>query len=165
MTESQAKRASYILQKINQYEELIHNLTYSETHNIKFGKLHEINNFILLDKEIVDEIVLHCIFSLKERILILSKQLKTYKQMTPKEKAKELIDSFLHHTRPYNKNYNYIDCTEKNVNDWEFYYSAINCALIAADEIIEIIHSEGTLISYGYWNDVKQELLNLKKNK
>ena len=85
--------------------------------------------------------------------------------MTPKEKAKELIDSFRHHTRPYNENYNYIDCIEEHVNDWESYYSAINCALIAADEIIEIIHSEGTLISYGYWNDVKQELLNLKENK
>ena len=76
MTLEQAKEASYILQKINQYEEVIHNLTFSETHNIKFGKLHEINSFIILDKEIVDEIVLHSIFSLKERILILSKQLE-----------------------------------------------------------------------------------------
>jgi hypothetical protein len=76
MTLEQAKEASYILQKINQYEEVIHNLTFSETHNIKFGKLYEINSCIMLDKEIVDEIVLHSIFSLKEGILILSKQLE-----------------------------------------------------------------------------------------
>jgi hypothetical protein len=76
MTLNQAKEVSYILQKINQYEEVIHNLTYSETHNIKFGKLHEINSFIILDKEVVDEIVNHSIFTLKERILILTKQLE-----------------------------------------------------------------------------------------
>jgi hypothetical protein len=76
MTLEQAKEASYILQKINQYEEVIHNLTFSETHNIKFGKLHNINNFILLDKEIVDEIVNNSIYILKERILILTKELE-----------------------------------------------------------------------------------------
>ena len=76
MNLEQAKKASDILQKINQYEEVIHNLTYSETHNIKFGKLHEINSFIILDKEVVDEIVNHSIFTLKERILILTKELE-----------------------------------------------------------------------------------------
>jgi hypothetical protein len=76
MTLNQAKEASYILQKINQYEEVIHNLTYSETHNIKFGKLHEINSFIILDKEVVNEIVIHSIFTLKEKILTLTKELE-----------------------------------------------------------------------------------------
>jgi hypothetical protein len=76
MTLNQAKEVSYILQKINQYEESIHSLTYSETHNIKFGKLHEINSYIIIDKEIVDEIVLHSIFTLKEKILTLTKQLE-----------------------------------------------------------------------------------------
>jgi hypothetical protein len=76
MTLNQAKEASYILQKINQYEEVIHNLTYSETNNIKFGTLHEINSFIILDKEVVNEIVLHSIFTLKEKILTLTKQLE-----------------------------------------------------------------------------------------
>jgi len=76
MTLEQAKEASYILQKINQYEEVIHNLTFSETHNIKFGKLHEINSFIILDKEVVIEIVLHSIFTLKEKILTLTKELE-----------------------------------------------------------------------------------------
>jgi uncharacterized protein with HEPN domain len=76
MTESQAKKASDILQKINEYKESIHYLTFSETHNIRFGKLHEINNFILLDKEVVNEIVNHSIFTLKEKILTLTKQLE-----------------------------------------------------------------------------------------
>jgi hypothetical protein len=76
MTESQAKRASDILQKILEYKESIHYLTFSETHNIRFGKLHEINNFILLDKEVVDEIVIHSIFTFKERILTLTKELE-----------------------------------------------------------------------------------------
>jgi hypothetical protein len=76
MNLEQAKEAAYILQKINQYEESVHSLTYSETHNIKFGKLHEINSYIIIDKEIVNEIVLHSIFTLKERILTLTKQLE-----------------------------------------------------------------------------------------
>ena len=76
MTLNQAKEVSYILQKINQYEESIHSLTYSETHNIQFGKLHEINSYIIIDKEVVNEIVLHSIFTLKEKIITLTKQLE-----------------------------------------------------------------------------------------
>jgi hypothetical protein len=76
MTLNEAKKASDILQKINEYKESIHFLTFSETHNIRFGNLHEINNFILLDKEVVDEIVLHSIFTLKEKILTLTKELE-----------------------------------------------------------------------------------------
>jgi uncharacterized protein with HEPN domain len=76
MTLNQAKEVSDILQKINEYKESLHYLTFSETHNIRFGKLHEINNFILLDKEVVNEIVLHSIFTLKEKILTLTKELE-----------------------------------------------------------------------------------------
>jgi hypothetical protein len=76
MTESQAKRASDILQKILEYKESIHYLTFSETHSIKFSKLHNMYNFILLDKEIVDEIVNNSIYIFKERILILTKELE-----------------------------------------------------------------------------------------
>jgi uncharacterized protein with HEPN domain len=76
MNLEQAKKASDILQKINEFKESIHYLTFSETHNIRFGKLHEINNFILLDKEVVNEIVNHSIFTLKEKILTLTKQLE-----------------------------------------------------------------------------------------
>jgi uncharacterized protein with HEPN domain len=76
MTENQAKKASDILQKILEYRESIHYLTFSETHSIHFSKLHNINNFILLDKEIVNEIVNHSIFTLKEKVLTLTKQLE-----------------------------------------------------------------------------------------
>jgi uncharacterized protein with HEPN domain len=76
MTEKQAKKASDILQKINEYKESIHYLTFSETHNIQFSKLHNMGNFFILDKEIVNEIVLHSIFTLKEKILTLTKQLE-----------------------------------------------------------------------------------------
>jgi uncharacterized protein with HEPN domain len=76
MNLEQAKKASDILKKINQYEESIHSLTYSETHNIKFGKLHEINSYIIIDKEVVNEIVNHSIFTLKEKIITLTKQLE-----------------------------------------------------------------------------------------
>jgi hypothetical protein len=76
MTESQAKRASDILQKILEYKESIHYLTFSETHSIQFSKLHDMYNFILLDKEIVDEIVNNSIYIFKERILILTKELE-----------------------------------------------------------------------------------------
>lgn len=55
--------------------------------------------------------------------------------MTPKEKAKELVNK-------------YIDdiCL--------FKHAAIKCALIAVDELIkEVNHSD-----VGYWYDVKQEI-------
>ena len=76
MTLEQAKKASDILQKINEYKESVHYLTFSETHNIQFSKHHEINSFIILDKEVVIEIVLHSIFTLKEKILTLTKELE-----------------------------------------------------------------------------------------
>ena len=76
MTLEQAKQVSNILKKINQYEESIHSLTQSDTHNIIFGKLHEINSYIIIDKEVVDEIVNHSIFILKEKIITLTKQLE-----------------------------------------------------------------------------------------
>ncbi len=76
MTLDQAKEASDILQKILEYKESIHYLTFSETHNIRFSKLHNMGNFIILDKQIVDEIVNHSIFTLKEKILTITKQLE-----------------------------------------------------------------------------------------
>jgi uncharacterized protein YlzI (FlbEa/FlbD family) len=76
MNLEQAKKASDILQKINEYKESIHYLTFSETHNIQFSKLHNMGNFFILDKEIVDEIVIHSIFTFKERILTLTKELE-----------------------------------------------------------------------------------------
>jgi hypothetical protein len=76
MNLEQAKKASDILQKINEYKESVHYLTFSETHNIQFGKLHEINNFILLDKELIDTIVNHSLHVLTEEIWELEQELK-----------------------------------------------------------------------------------------
>ncbi len=64
--------------------------------------------------------------------------------MTPKEKAKELVDRFdeftTHHT-----------WRDKNNN-------AIECALIAVDEILKVLH---TNIEDRYWQQVKQEISQL----
>jgi hypothetical protein len=66
--------------------------------------------------------------------------------MTPKEKAKELVDKF----------YNEVKYMER----------AKQCAIISVDEILLIkkeiwddFHSE----YFDYWQQVKQELINLKQ--
>jgi hypothetical protein len=60
--------------------------------------------------------------------------------MTPKEKAEELVDKFVQYTPA----------------DSEFEYPyAKKCALIAVNEILEIIFSD---YDWQYWNEVKQEL-------
>lgn len=64
--------------------------------------------------------------------------------MTPKEKAKELVDKFMA----------YSDCAD------EFFF-AVECALIAVDEIINAV--EGKYDQY--WIEVKKEINNLKQCK
>jgi hypothetical protein len=60
--------------------------------------------------------------------------------MTPKEKAEELVDKFLQYTPA----------------DSEFEYPyAKQCALIAVEQILEIIFSD---YDWQYWDEVKQEL-------
>ena len=68
--------------------------------------------------------------------------------MTPKDKAKELIDRFLAVkkinpnaiTRPYN---------------WQ---EAKQCALICVDEILDMVNP--LKLEYDYWEEVKQEIEN-----
>ena len=60
--------------------------------------------------------------------------------MTPKEKAEELVDKFLQYT-PAD-------------SELEYPY-AKQCALIAVEQILEIIFSD---YDWQYWNEVKQEL-------
>jgi hypothetical protein len=64
--------------------------------------------------------------------------------MTPKEKALDLVDSFIQRTR----------------NKWELsmsYKRAKQCALIAVDEILnQFIWKPSTGMSY--WQEVKQEI-------
>jgi hypothetical protein len=65
--------------------------------------------------------------------------------MTPKEKAKELVDKFDEFTVHY-------EWREKNDN-------AIECALIAVDEVLNLLwHTHKNEIEYRYWNEVKQEI-------
>jgi len=73
--------------------------------------------------------------------------------MTPKEKAKQLVDSFMNKIVTY-------------LNDFMAIRNAKMCALVAVDEIIDILeingftlqeyHDKGTL---EYWLHVKDEIL------
>ena len=73
--------------------------------------------------------------------------------MTAKEKAIELVESFL----PYS-DYNECDVFTQRENQLK---NAKQCALICVDEIIEEILSTPNvyeLDTYYYWKDVKQEV-------
>lgn len=63
--------------------------------------------------------------------------------MTPKEKAKELVDKFVQYTPAEEK--------------YEYPY-AKQCALIAVDEILNTIEVPSD--EYIYWKEVKQEIEN-----
>jgi hypothetical protein len=75
MTIEQAKTASDILQKIDRNKEIINNLKFKKTHDIKFGRINE-SSFIILDKELIDTIVKHCLHVLTEEIWELEQELK-----------------------------------------------------------------------------------------
>jgi hypothetical protein len=79
--------------------------------------------------------------------------------MTPKEKAKELVDKYADN----------LPRIWYNVVESKNYHSARQCALIAVDEIISIVpyenYNRDTLCPYDfadlsreYWQDVKQEI-------
>lgn len=59
--------------------------------------------------------------------------------MTPKEKAKELIDKFT-----------LVGLQQRN--------EGIQCALIAVDEIISVIDNEMNFVSFLYFKEVKMEI-------
>ena len=62
--------------------------------------------------------------------------------MSPKERAKELVDKFKKNTRAYNE-----------TNGWEdSAYDAKQCALIAVHEILQITARDD------YWKNVKHEI-------
>ena len=64
--------------------------------------------------------------------------------MTPKEKAKELVDKF---NRVEGHNY---DCEYIETD------MAFDCALICADEVLKTVPFVGDFRNY--WNEVKQEI-------
>lgn len=84
--------------------------------------------------------------------------------MTPKEKANELIDKYLN--LPIN--FPYIDTIDKQCigSGYMTYYSAVKCAIVAVDEIINAMkmsyHSNSLSIDIAYWQSVKTELEKLK---
>jgi hypothetical protein len=74
------------------------------------------------------------------------------KQITPKEKANELVDKFR------NEITSFLGDNMKKIN-------AKKCALVAVDELIKIHYllttTHDTSPSINYWQEVKQELENL----
>ena len=68
--------------------------------------------------------------------------------MEEKEKAKELVNKFYPRATSYSLD-------RKNQNE-----NAKQCALIAVDEILNVIYYESKS-EYGYWQEVKQEINNL----
>jgi hypothetical protein len=74
--------------------------------------------------------------------------------MTPKEKSKDLINSF-YYSLPNNGSETGLNSTT------ERYKEGIQCALIAVDEILqelENVDDGQTSIPYEYWQEVKNEL-------
>jgi hypothetical protein len=59
--------------------------------------------------------------------------------MTPKDKAKELIDKFT-----------LVGLQQRN--------EGIQCAVIAVDEIISVINPETNFATWLFWKEVKQEI-------
>jgi hypothetical protein len=78
--------------------------------------------------------------------------------MTPKEKAKDLVDNMYnteHCGIEHFPNKRYCDCTEMNL------YQAKQCALIAVDEILNTIEYSSQadeLSKISYWEKVKNEI-------
>ena len=70
--------------------------------------------------------------------------------MTPKEKAKELVNR-------------YMNINKVKLSDYSVIYTptAKQCALIAVDELIYETQFEVPNIRQKYWQEVKQEILKL----
>ena len=75
MTLEDAKRASEILRKIDRNNEIINNLKFKKTHDIRFGRINE-STFIIPDKDLIDTILDHSLHVLTEEIWELQQELK-----------------------------------------------------------------------------------------
>ena len=71
--------------------------------------------------------------------------------MTPQEKAKQLVDKMLNV-----EVLNVKDCLGS-----VGYYTAIECALIAVDEIKTLLYDADRMYQYDYWGEVKKEIKKL----
>ena len=75
--------------------------------------------------------------------------------MTPKEKAKELVDIF-YQTTPNEAWYNPpLGSLSMEYKSWE---QAKQCALIAANEVLDHVDMVGDEAAITYWQEVKQEM-------
>lgn len=70
--------------------------------------------------------------------------------MTPKEKAEQLVESFM-------------NIKQQKLADYSIIYhpTAKQCALIAVDGILNAINPFGQFLGKDYWEEVKQEIENL----
>lgn len=68
--------------------------------------------------------------------------------MTPKEKAIELFEMFIAHTRVFHEGIGWV-----NYED-----STKTCALICVDEIILALNNTWAMNAYNYWEQVKEEI-------
>jgi len=66
--------------------------------------------------------------------------------ITPKQKAEEILSRYLKVK------------THKMFNGWWHKMTAKQCALIAVDEIVYEMYNAYKIVSYKYWNDVKDEI-------
>ena len=85
MTLEQAKRVSEILQKIDRNNEIINNLKFKKTHDIRFCTVEadeitfsiaDESMFIVYDKELINSILDHSLHVLTEEIWELEQELK-----------------------------------------------------------------------------------------
>lgn len=77
--------------------------------------------------------------------------------MTPKEKAKELVDKYL----PFGASYDYDVIADKTIMTYDLGASK-QCALIAVDEILDMINKNDVDVwdigILRYWQEVRQEI-------
>ena len=66
--------------------------------------------------------------------------------MTPKEKAKELVEK-----------YQFVE-----IANYTSMFEVKQCALIAVDEILNSINPFGQFLGKEYWQEVKQEIITFK---
>ena len=77
------------------------------------------------------------------------------KDLTVKDKAKKLVDSFTPYAHYYV--HDLVNMEDNKIEQWE---NAKQCAIIAVDEIIKALESDWSFmkIKINYWQDVKQEI-------
>lgn len=76
MTLEQAKQASDILQKIDKNNEIIHRLSFYRTHHISFGAGNNEYDLIVINRDFVNNVVIHSVRILEQEVWELNEKLK-----------------------------------------------------------------------------------------